>query len=151
MPRFSLSYFLIAFCAFASAQAPSGVGDSLAPTLIEKSKAVLQSMKAKGADELKVLLADDFRSVGSEGKVHDKADLLASAKDGELKDYLFYEPRVTAIDNNVAMVTYNLAVTRPEGDDGLAPRYQKISDLWLRQGGEWRLKFQQATPLRPVD
>jgi hypothetical protein len=48
-------------------------------------------------------------------------------------------------------VTYNLIVTMPEGDDQWAPRYQKISDLWVRSGNEWRLKFEQATPLRPVD
>jgi hypothetical protein len=39
-----------------------------------------------------------------------------------------------------------------EGDDpGMAPRYQKVSDLWVKQGSDWRLKFEQATPVRPID
>jgi hypothetical protein len=33
----------------------------------------------------------------------------------------------------------------------MAPRYQKVSDLWVKQGSDWRLKFEQATPVRPID
>jgi len=40
----------------------------------------------------------------------------------------------------------------PEGDaPGMAPRYQHISDLWVKQDDQWRLKFQQATAARPID
>lgn len=119
--------------------------------LIEKSKAVSAAEKAKDVETLKTLLAPDFRSIGSEGKSHEKSDLLGDAKDGNLKDFTFYDPQVTQIDSGVALVTYNLIVTMPEGDDLRAPRYQKISDLWVRLGSDWRLKFEQSTPLRPID
>ena len=29
----------------------------------------------------------------------------------------------------------------------MAPRYQKVSDLWVKQGNDWRLKFEQAMPV----
>jgi hypothetical protein len=38
-----------------------------------------------------------------------------------------------------------------EGDDLLAPRYQHLSDVWVKQGDQWRLRFQQATARRPID
>jgi len=119
--------------------------------LMAKSKAVSAALKAKDVETLRSLLASDFHSIGSEGKSHEKGDLLGDAKDGNLKDFAFYDPQVTQVDSGVALVTYNLIVTMPEGDDLLAPRYQKISDLWVRQGSDWKLKFEQSTPLRPID
>ncbi len=118
--------------------------DSTPALLMAKSKAVSAALKAKDVEALKTLLASDFRSIGSEGKSHERTDLLGDAKDGNLRDFTFYDPQVIQI-------TYNLIVTMPEGDDLLAPRYQKISDLWVRQGSDWKLKFEQSTPLRPID
>ncbi len=125
--------------------------DSTPALLMAKSKAVSAALKAKDVEALKTLLASDFRSIGSEGKSHERTDLLGDAKDGTLRDFTFYDPQVIQIDSGVALVTYNLIVTMPEGDDLLAPRYQKISDLWVRQGSDWKLKFEQSTPLRPID
>ena len=125
--------------------------DSTSALLMAKSKAVSAALKAKDVETLKGLLAPDFHSIGSEGKSHEKSDLLGDAKDGNLRDFTFYDPQVIQIDSGVALVTYNLIVTMPEGDDLLAPRYQKISDLWVRQGSDWKLRFEQSTPLRPID
>jgi hypothetical protein len=125
--------------------------NSLSDTLIAKSKAVPQLMKAKDVEGLKSLLADDLRIVGSEGRTHEKGEILGAAQEGFLQDFMFYNPEVIQVDADTAIVTYNLIVSIPEGDDLLSPRYQKISDLWVRQGNDWRLKFEQATPLRPID
>lgn len=132
---------------FTHAQAVNPITD----TLIAKSKAIPQLMKAKDVEGLKSLLADDLRIVGSEGRVHEKGEILGAAQEGALRDFMFYNPQVIQIDADTALVTYNLIITIPEGDDLLSPRYQKISDLWVRQGNDWRLKFEQATPLRPID
>ncbi len=136
-----------ALSSFAHAQAVSSQTD----TLIAKSKAIPQFMKAKDVEGLKRLLADDFRIVGSEGRIHGKGEILGAVQEGFLQDFMFYNPQVIQIDADTALVTYNVIVTIPEGDDVLSPRYQKISDLWVRQGNDWRLKFEQATPLRPID
>lgn len=136
-----------ALSGFTHAQAVSPITD----TLIAKSKAIPQFMKAKDVEGLKSLLADDFRIVGSEGRVHEKGEILGAAQEGALRDFMFYNPQVIQVDVDTALVTYNLIVTMPEGDDLLSPRYQKISDLWVRQGDDWRLKFEQSTPLRPID
>ncbi len=132
---------------FTHAQAVNPITD----TLIAKSKAIPQLMKAKDVEGLKSLLADDLRIVGSEGRVHEKGEILGAAQEGALRDFMFYNPQVIQIDADTALVTYNLIITIPEGDDLLSPRYQKISDLCVRQGNDWRLKFEQATPLRPID
>jgi hypothetical protein len=122
-----------------------------ADALIAKSRAVYDALKTKDVAGIKTLIADDFRIVSSEGKLHERGELLGTAQEGSVREVNFYNPQVIQIDSGAAVVTYNLIITMPEGDDLLAPRYQKISDLWVRQGSEWRLKFEQSTPLRPID
>jgi len=108
-------------------------------------------LKTKDVNTLNQLLAGDFKQITSAGRAEDRGELVSEAGEGSLRDFTIYNPEFIVIDDNSAIVTYNLIVTMPEGDDQWAPRYQKISDLWVRSGNEWRLKFEQATPLRPVD
>jgi hypothetical protein len=145
--------FGITFCAAGFAQTTSqpGTPDPLAEMLIAKSKAVPQAVHAKDVKALNELLAADFKIVGSEGRLHDRGELLGAAQEGALHDFMFYNPQLIKIGDDSAVVTYNLIVTLPEGDDLFAPRYQRVSDLWVRQGNDWRLKFEQATPLRSID
>ena len=91
-------------------------------------------------------------AVGSEGKLHDKEEVMESAHVGELKDYYAYNLRVVPVTEEAAIVTHDCVIHMPEGDaPGMAPRYQHISDLWVKQNDQWRLKFQQATAARPID
>jgi hypothetical protein len=120
--------------------------------LIISTKAIPEAQKTKDVASLKRALTDDFVAVGSEGKLHDKEEILASAHDGELKDYYAYNLRVVPVNGEAALVTYDCVIHMPEGDaPGLAPRYQHISDLWVKQDDQWRLRFQQSTAARPID
>ena len=146
---------LLSFSVVALAQ---GLGNSSKPlspleqTLIANTKAVPEAQKSKNVDFLKRTLTDDFVSVGSEGKLHDKEEFVETARDGELKEFYIYNLRVLPVDDEVAVVTYDCIIHMPEGDaPGMAPRYQHISDLWVKQDDQWRLKFQQATAARPID
>ena len=131
---------------------PSKPLSPLEQTLIANTNAVPEAQKSKNVDFLKRTLTDDFVSVGSEGKLHDKEEMVESARDGELKDYYTYNLRVLPVDDEAAVVTYDCIIHMPEGDaPGMAPRYQHISDLWVKQDDQWRLKFQQATAARPID
>jgi hypothetical protein len=137
------------------AQGPRNSSKPLSPleqTLIANAKAVPEAQKSKNVDFLKRTLTDDFVFVGSEGRLHDKEEIIETARDGELKDYYTYNLRVVPVDDEAAVVTYDCIIHMPEGDaPGMAPRYQHISDLWVKQDDQWRLKFQQATPARPID
>jgi len=124
----------------------------LEQTLITNTNAVPEAQKSRNVDFLKRTLTDDFVSVGSEGKLHDKEEMLTGAHDGELKDFYTYNLRVVPVNDETAIVTYDCIIHMPEGDaPGLAPRYQHISDFWVKQDERWRLRFQQATAARPID
>ena len=122
----------------------------LEQTLIGQSQAVAQAQKAKDVEGLRRLLTDDFERVGSEAELHDKSDTLDDAHDGKLEGYHLYDFKVLSVDENVAIVTYHAVIQMAE-DEGPAPRYQHFSDVWVRQGDQWRLRFQQATAKRSID
>ena len=146
---------LLCLSTITSAQVQGNAPKPLSPleqSLIASTKAVPEAQKSKNVDFLKRTLTDDFVFVGSEGRLHDKEEIIETARDGELKDYYIYNLRVVPVDDEAAVVTYDCIIHMPEGDaPGMAPRYQHISDLWVKQDDQWRLKFQQATPARPID
>jgi hypothetical protein len=146
----ALSFFLALAC---SAQTAGGGARSTQADqiLIGQTQAVALAQKSKDGDALKRLVTDDFQRVGSEGKLHDRDDLVGDAKDGKLTDYSLYNFKVLAVDDHAAIVTYDAIIHMTEGDDLLAPRYQHFSDVWVKQGEQWRLRFQQATARRPID
>ena len=135
-----------------SAQAPASGGATLEQALIAKSKAVGEAQVRKDLGFLTNTLTDDFVEVRSEGKVHTRKNFLDDAEEGDVMEFSLYKPRVLMVDENAAIVTYDCILKMTEGDaPNLAPRYQRISDLWVKQSEQWRLKFQQATASRPVD
>ena|SRR5579885_3436352 len=153
--KLALSACVLVFCTASFAQSAPQPSDPDAQALIAKSKAVLEAEKTKDVDALNNLLADDFRSIDLAGDLSSRREMLGSAKEGFLKDFVFYEPQVFRIDNDSVLVSYSSAITLTDSvikqlqeDDLTFPRYSKVSDLWVRQGGDWKLKFEQVTPVR---
>lgn len=146
----------IILCVGGFAQTPDST-EADAQALIAKSKAVLEAMKAKDPQALNGLLADDFRSIDLAGDSGSRKEMLEPAQDGYLKEFLFYNSQTFRIDDHSILVSYNMAVTLSESrleelvDDNITwPRYSKVSDLWVRQDGDWKLKFEQVTPVRAM-
>jgi len=89
-------------------------------------------------------LTDDFISIGTDGKVHPKDEILGDFASTELAEYRPYNIQVVQLNDNAAIVTYDVIVRMVHYDDE-TPRYQHVSSIWVKQGDQWRLKFQQAT------
>jgi hypothetical protein len=123
----------------------------LEQALVSQSEAVARAQKTKDVEALRRLLTDDFERVGSEGGLHDKRDMLDDAREGNLEGYRLYDFNVFPVDQSVAIVTYNAVIQMNEEDQAPAPRYQHFSDVWVEQGDQWRLRFQQATAKRAID
>jgi hypothetical protein len=155
-PSFVIPACIVALCAAGFAQT-SQPGNSEAQALIGKSRAVLEAIKAKDVTALNGILAENFRSVGLAGDVGSRQEMLGAAREGFMKDFLFYDAQTFAIDSDSILVTYNSAITLSDQavqdmvDDNITwPRYAKVSDLWVRQDGDWKLKFEQVTPVRAI-
>lgn len=120
-------------------------------SVVSLSQNVAEAQKARDAEALKRLLTDDFQQVGSEGRLHEREEFVGDVKDGKLKDFMLYNLHALPVTDSVTIVTYDAVIHMTEGDDAPAPRYQHFSDLWVKQGEQWRLRFQQATARRPID
>jgi hypothetical protein len=146
--KLAILIVLMSAAAFAQSAKPLS---PLEQALIDNTKAIPEAQKTKNADFLKRTLTDDFRAVGSEGRLHGREEFIGDAADGTLKEYTVYNPHVLPVSDTSAIVTYDAVIQEPEGDFDVAPRYQYFSDLWVKQGDQWKLRFQQSTPRRPID
>ena len=148
---------LLAICIFAAlaccAQTPADQGQvtPLQTMLFDNTKTILEAQKTKNVSALDGFLASDFREVGSEGMLHDRKEFLDDIGEGHLKEYSLYDAKLLPVDESAVILTYKGILHQLEGDDVLAPRYQHFSDLWVKQGDQWKLKYRQSTPRRPID
>ena len=112
--------------------------------LIANTKAVPAAWKKKDAVFFKRTLTDDFLEVAIDGKVYGKTDVLEGVHIADVQEYSPYDAQVVPINDSAALVTYDCIVRMTLGEEPV-PRYQHITDVWVKQGEDWRLKFQQAT------
>jgi hypothetical protein len=63
---------------------------------------------------------------------------------GDIQEYRPYDIEVLPMSETAAVITYECIIRMTLYDEPI-PRYQHISSVWVKQGEQWRLKFQQAT------
>ena len=109
--------------------------------LLSNQKAFLDAMKRGDSAYVSNAIANDFVLIGPNGDSAGKGDLLENAtppKENQ-KAPLFYEFKVIQLAEEAGIVTYD--VVRPAHIE----RYQHLSDTWVKENGQWKLKFQQTT------
>ncbi len=148
--RLAILTVLLTCSAFAQMAQPKPLS-AQDQALIANSRAVLETQKTKNAASLKQMVAPDFQRVTSTGGLQGAADFIDETKESKLHDYLMYDAKVLPVDDTAQIVTFDAVIDMPEGDDYQAPRYQHFSDLWVKQGDQWLLKFEQISALRHVD
>jgi hypothetical protein len=120
---------------------------SLTDQLIALEKSLPEAEKRHDREFYKRTLTDDYISIDTDGKSHGRDEILGDLPSSELAEFRPYNIRVVPLNDNAAIVTYDVIIVTTHYDDD-TPRYQHISSIWLKQGEQWRLKFQQATPAR---
>lgn len=108
--------------------------------LVANQNQFAQALTEKNSAYVKQAVADDFRGIGTNGEFYDKDELVGSAHEGAPKDLRVYDLQVVRLNDDAAVVTYNLIIP------GGRPRYRHMSDTWAKDAGKWKLKFQQYTP-----
>ncbi len=107
--------------------------------LIDRQKQFLQATQSKDATAVDRSIADDFQGIAINGDFYDKGELVESAQTGISKDTRAYDFHVVKLNDDSAVVAYNLIVP------GEHPRYRHMADAWARVHGQWKLKFRQIT------
>jgi len=115
--------------------------DTLREEIRALERALLQPEVRRSAARLGDLLADEFREIGSSGRVFTKADILEAlpAETGEAV-FVMSGFEVVRLSADVVLATYAVAkITGRQTTRSLR------SSIWTRMGGGWRMLFHQGT------
>lgn len=132
---------VLVYSSLALSQSPSSKAVSaFDQQLIDQQKLLLHDTESKNPAAVDRAVADDFQGIGTNGDFYDKGEIVESAQSGMPKDIRAYDFHVVKLNDESAVVAYNLIVP------GEHPRYRHMSDTWARIDGRWKLKFRQITP-----
>ena len=112
--------------------------------LLELEKNLADAQKRHDRAFVNTTLTDDFVSIDTDGEPHPKADILSAVASDNRLEYRIYNAEVVPVNDSAAVVTYDVIVRMVHYDED-TPRYQRVSSVWVKQGSDWKLKFQQAT------
>jgi hypothetical protein len=113
---------------------------AFAQQLIDQQKQFLQATQTKNATVVDRAIADDFQGIATNGDFYDRSEVVESAEKGMPKDTRAYDFHVVKLNDDSAVVAYDLIVP------GEHPRYRHMADTWAKIDGKWKLKFRQVTP-----
>lgn len=112
--------------------------------LVDSVKQLAQANQRNDGNYFKRTLTDDFIAVPKNGGTIDRADfledVLGADKTQQSNEAWLYNIKVVLLGEKAALVTYDEILP------GENPRYRHISDIWLQQADQWKLRFQQTTP-----
>ncbi|MGA8866522.1 MAG: nuclear transport factor 2 family protein [Candidatus Sulfotelmatobacter sp.] len=128
---------------------PSLAAKALSPleqSLIAGEKSLIEAKKKDDGAFFRRTLTGDFSLVGVDGQLHQGQDAVDEVGDSDLVELTPYDFKVVEVGEDAAVVTYDAVVREAlQEDQGPPPRYQHFSSVWVKQGGQWKLKFHQAT------
>jgi hypothetical protein len=107
--------------------------------LIDQQKQFLHAIESKDASAVERAVADDFQGIAVNGDFYDRGEVVDSASEGVPQGTRTYDFHVVKLNNDSAVVAYNLIVP------GAHPRYRHMADTWAKVDGQWKLKFRQIS------
>lgn len=111
--------------------------------LLDAQKALFAAIKRGDTAYVSNAVANDFVAITANGDPGGKGEVVEAAVPAkgqkEKPQPLFYDFKVVQLSDNAGVVTYN--VVFPSHIE----RYQHLSDTWVKEGSQWKLKFQQTT------
>jgi hypothetical protein len=113
-----------------------------------KETAAWEAVKKKDWDAFAKLMADDYFEVEDDG-VHDKAASVQLVKDFDLSDYTLSDWKMTSIDANAVLITYNANVTAKFKGEAVPAGPWRESSAYVNRNGEWLAIYYQETRSEP--
>jgi hypothetical protein len=144
---FGASFLALREPSHAAVPSSSKALSPLAEQLIALENQLADAQKKHDRDFWSRTLTADFFSIGADGKAHSREEILGDLPSTELAEYRPYDMQVVPLNDGAVVVTYDVIVRMVHYDDE-TPRYQHISSIWVKQGSDWKLRFQQATAAR---
>lgn len=108
----------------------------------------LQSQKTNNPDLLAPLLADKFVNTGSDGKVMNKAEILADAKATKFDSAAYDDVKVTAF-GDVAIATGVFTAKGTDASGKPLDLRERFTDTWVKmKNGQWQCVASHGSPIK---
>lgn len=111
---------------------------------IAKEKGTWDAIKKKDSEAFANMLASDYIEVGGDG-VYDKAGIVAYLKDLTISDLTFTDWKLLAIDNDAAILMYQVTIKGTYKNKAIPPGPYRASSVWVHRDGKWLALFYQET------
>lgn len=130
--------------AVASPAGDNAAQQSVKSIVLENERKVWEAFKARNANAVGALLADDVQVVSVDGRFDKAAFLKLVPQLSEISSYAITNPTVISPSKDVAILTYDSKYVTKE------PRLTNHSafqtTVWVNRGGNWVAVFNQETP-----
>ena len=108
--------------------------------LMDQEKQFVRALADKNVAYISNVVTDEFSGITTNGDYSSKDEIVTTAREGYPKDARIYDIHVIRLSDSSAVVSYKIILP------GERPRYRHMSDTWILQNRQWKLRFQQATP-----
>jgi len=108
-------------------------------------RALAESEKRGNWEAIARRLAPDFLEIAADGNAYNAQQVAAYFPTVKLHSFKLSEMEFRSLGPNAALVAYRSDVDASFKGRRL-PGAFRVSSVWVRQRGVWRLKFHQATP-----
>jgi ketosteroid isomerase-like protein len=109
---------------------------SAADILVEQEKQTWALIQQKDLEKFANYLAEDFYDIFPDGEERSKSELLAFLSQADLKDYQLSNFRVTMLNSDAAIVTYNVdARAFIQGKE--MSMHNAVTSGWAKRDGRW--------------
>src|SRR5258708_7019727 len=117
--------------------------------MIAKEKAAWDTLKKKDYDGFGNILASDYIEVTDEG-VFDKPGIIADVKNFNLTEATFSDWKMTPIDNDAVILTYQTTLKATDKGGEVPPGPYRSAAVWVNRDGKWLAFYYQQTPVKTM-
>jgi hypothetical protein len=109
---------------------------SSADILIQHEKQIWALIRQKDLEKFATYLAEDFYDIFPDGAERSKSELLRFLSNADLKEYELTNFRVTMLNPDAAIVTYNVAAHAVIGGKEIS-MHNAVTSGWAKRAGKW--------------
>ena len=109
---------------------------SAADILVEREKLTWALIRQKDLEQFATYLAEDFYDIFPDGEERSKSELLEFLSNAELQQYELANFRVTMLNSDAAIVTYNVDARATLGGKEIS-MHNAVTSGWAKREGRW--------------
>ena len=109
---------------------------SAADILVEREKLTWALIRQKDLEQFATYLAEDFYDIFPDGEERSKSQLLEFLSNAELQQYELANFRVTMLNSDAAIVTYNVDARATLGGKEIS-MHNAVTSGWAKREGRW--------------